>query len=618
MPVMRRPLLALGLGLATAILMGATPGHAASGPDADHEPHCGDGKRAPAAAICAAFESAEKLAANDPIALKVTAVWRRVEGPVSALTGRATALSLLAPSARHDGRPFAPAAYICPGAPPTVYVPHTLIEKIYGSAPTYNEDFLGFVLGHELGHRVNDFSADGCQLGAFERPGRGLAEEQLADFRGAFFAAVGGYSTRTLAKKQTVSAFLESEFKVRERVRDERHTALLKALERFDAYEGLYDAGLALAFGGEPMAAARLLDWADELIEGDGVPLPEIKVVRALARMMEAAPDAPWLEAFDGTGHDLSDLRCRAIFATHTPLAEELGTTRVRSTDERARARKNLELANRLFARAAELGADPLVTSSGRACVSFYLGDHVEAARWHARAERRIGKNTPPAVKVAAAANQALFELLAHVGKDPVPPPSDPNAKAWAQRLTAKMPVFMTHPELGQAVSRLASYPAPARTPRTNKAMSCKGTKPTERMPEPPAITGPVGQCPAGWTLGWTLPPADALARSGSSMGVTGCVNESGERLMRVKLAAAHEPPMPMTDTAVREHRKVPAGLSKLDAWICGCDGVEPVGVSDTGATVYQAACPDLGVPLGVIEVGRSGQVERVSALLSP
>lgn len=585
---------------------------------ADAEPHCDDGKRAPAAAICAAFESADKLAPNDPIAQKVTQVWRRVEGPVAALTGRATALSILASTSRHDGRPFAPAAYICPGAPPTVYVPWTLIEKIYGSSPTYNEDFLGFVLGHELGHRVNDFSSDGCQLGAFERPGRGVAEEQLADFRGAFFAAVGGYSTRSIAKKQVVSAFLESEFKVRERVRDERQKALMKALERFDAYEGLYDAGLALAFGGEPIAAARLLDWADELIEGDGVPLPEIKVVRALARMMEAAPDAPWLEAFDGTGHDLSDLRCRAVFASHTPLAEELGTTRVRSTDERARAKKNLELANRLFARAAELGADPLVTSSGRACVAFYLGDHAEAERWHTRVERRLNKGTPSSVRVAMAANAALFAMLGHVTKDPVPPPQDPGAKAWAQRLASKVLVFATNPELGQAVTRLSAYPAPARAPRVSKALSCKGNRPSERMSEPPAASGAIGQCPAGWTLAWTLPPADALARSGSSVGVTGCTNASGERLMRVKLAAAHEPPMPATDTAVREYRKVPSGLASLDAWICGCAGVEPVGVSDTGATVYQAACPELGVPLGVIEVGRAGVVERVSALLSP
>lgn len=582
------------------------------------EPHCGDGKRAPAAAICGAFEAAEKVSAGDPVAIKVTAVWRRVEGPVASLTGRATALTILGPNARHDGRPFMPAAYICPGAPPTVYVPWTLVEKIYGPTPTYNEDFLGFVLGHELGHRINDFSSDGCQLGAFERPGRGLAEEQLADFRGAFFAAIGGYSTRTLAKQQTVSAFLENEFKVRERVRDERQQYLMKALERFDAYEGLYDAGLALAFGGEPVSASRLLDWADELIESDGVPLPEIKVVRALARMMEAAPDAPWLESFDGTGHDLSDLRCRPVFDSHTPLAEELASTRVRGTDERARAKRNLELAARLLARAAELGADPMVTASGRACIAFYLGDHAEAERWHSRVEKRLKKSTPSAVRVAVAANDALFELLGHVSKDPVPAPSDPAARAWAQRLIAKTPAFMTHPELAKTITRLATYPAPVRTPRVSKTLTCQGATPAERLPEPPSIAGPVGQCPAGWSLAWTLPSAEALARSGSSVGVTGCQSATGDRLMRVRLAAAHEPPMPASDTAVREHRSIPLGLTKLDAWVCGCDGVELVGVSDLGATVYQAACPALGVPLGIVEVGRSGGVERVVALLSP
>ncbi len=127
--------------------------------------------------VCGTLEGAPRLGADDPGAAFVLKVWRDVAPPVEALTGRETALVVLGPEARHKGRPLPPAAHICPGAPPTVYVPHTLVAKVTGEGAVYGDDFLAFVLGHELGHRVNDFSADGCQLGAFERPGQGLNEE---------------------------------------------------------------------------------------------------------------------------------------------------------------------------------------------------------------------------------------------------------------------------------------------------------------------------------------------------------------------------------------------------------------------------------------------------------
>ncbi len=583
----------------------------------DGEPSCDDGKRAPADAICAAFEAAPKLAAEDPMAKKVLGVWRRVAPPVAALTGRETAITVLASTAQNAGKPFAPAAYICPGAPPTVYVPYTLVEKIYGPGATYTEDFLGFILGHELGHRVNDFSADGCQLGAFERPGRGSDEEQLADFRGAFFAAIGGYSTRGLAKQNTVSAFLEAEFKTREKVRKGREKALMSALERFDAYEGLYSAGVTLAFSGEPQSAVRLLEWADELIEGDGVPLPEVKVMRALALMLEAAPNAPWLESLDGTGHDLAGLRCRAIFASHTPLAEEAVASRVRSTDERARAKRAFAQAKKLFDRAAELGADALVTDSGRACASFYMGETAEVTRWHGRAKRRIGSNSPQAVKNAVLANEALFAFLGFVAGDVPPPPSDKAAAGeWAKRLVGKKASFTPHAELGLAVDRLASYPAPARMPMISRALTCKGgKKAAASLPEVVAFKGPVGQCPAGYTATWTLPPAGAIARSGTSLGVTGCKAPDGGLMTRIQLAGALEPPYADTDLALRDHRSVPAALSSFDTWVCGCDGVELQGVSDTGESIYMTACPAYGVPLGVIHTSREGVVVKVSAI---
>jgi hypothetical protein len=601
--------LALGIGLVVCL---ATSARA----DA---PRCGDAKVVAAEPVCAAFEAAPKLKADEPVAKKVLAVWRKVAPPVEALTGRETALVVLAPEATHAGKPFPPAAYICPGAPPTVYVPATLTEKVYGATPAYNEDFMAFVLGHELGHRVNDFTADGCQLGAFDRPGRGVKEEQLADFRGAFFAAIGGYSTRTLAKKQTVNGFLEAEFKVRERVRDERQASLLSALERFDAYEGLYATSLALTFGGEPASAVRLLGWADELVEGDGVPLPELKVMRALALISQAAPDAPWLESMRGTGHDLSDLRCRAIFASHTPLAEEAVGGKVRGDDETLRAKKALVLAKKLLERASELGADALVTESGRACAALYLGDVEDARRFQSRASKRLPKSVPGLVRAALLANESLINFGAFLEQDPPPSPGDvAQAKAWVGRMTAVRGGFVGHPELDLAVKLLESYPTPARYRAPPKTLQCKaqrGAKATLVRAAP--FSGKVGTCPAGSTVDWTLPSAEALARSGTSVGVTACLASDGSRTVRVQLAGALEPPYEDKDLVTKAHREVPSAIARLDDWVCGCDAVEPMGVSDRGETLYQAACEAFGFPFGVLFVTPSGEVTRAVEVAS-
>ncbi|MCB9731680.1 MAG: hypothetical protein H6745_03485 [Deltaproteobacteria bacterium] len=608
------PLHALLALTVAAVVAAMAPGAARADGE---EPRCDDGKRAPKAAICGAFEAAPRLGADDAVAKKVLNVWRRVSPPVAALTGRESALAVLAPDALVDGKPFPPTAYICPGAPPTVYVPYTLVEKVYGEGAAYPEDFMGFVLGHELGHRVNDFTADGCQLGAFERPGRGVKEEQLADFRGAFFAAIGGYSTRALAKKNTVSSFLEAEFKVRGRVRDERQEALLSALEDFDAYEELYAAAVALTFAGEQGTALRLLGWADELVEGRGVPLPELKVVRALALMLDAADNAPWLEATDGMGVDLSKLRCRAIFASHTALAEEPAGGRLRGPGEdRERARRQLQLARRLLDRAAELGADALVTDSGRACVAFYLGETGDAQRLAARARRRLGTRAPAAVKRALDANDALIAFGAFLATTPAPPRTDADAaKAWAKKVVATKKAFAAHAELAREVDVLATYPAPPpRTAATSAMVACpKGARGgTATIPPPPAFSGPVGTCPAGTTLVATVPSPEAVARSGTGLGVTTCRAADGALATRVQLAGALDPPYGDVDTALRAEERVPAAVAKVDAWACGCDALQLQGISDTGDEVYMTACPAYGVPLGVLFVKEGGAVRRV------
>ncbi|TNF35796.1 MAG: hypothetical protein EP329_05860, partial [Deltaproteobacteria bacterium] len=467
------------------------------------EPHCGDGKRAPIPRVCGQFEAAPKLTADDPMAQRVLAVWRRVAPAVEALSGRQSSIAVLAPDARMaNGKAFPPTAYICPGAPPTVYVPNTLVAKVFGPDASYPEDFMGFVLGHELGHRINDFTPDGCQLGAFERPGRGIREESLADFRGAFFAAIGGYSTRSLARDATVSDFLKQEFQVREPTVKDRAGALKNALDEFDAYEGLYDAAVALTFAGELDTAKRLLGWADELIDGRGVPLPELKVVRALALMMGAAADAPWQDGLAATSLPISHLRCQAVLPAHTALWEEPGGGVVRGPDEaRERARRDLELAKRLLEKAGELGASKLVTDSGLACAAFYLGDVGDAQRYARRAERRLTPRSPQAVRDALAANASLIAFGAWTAEHPAPGRAEAKeATAWAAALKKQRRAFASHAVLGETLDLLALYPVTPRPKRRRaRPVACEGKGPEATpLPAAVAVRGGVGECPAG------------------------------------------------------------------------------------------------------------------------
>ena len=617
-------LLATRLRTALPLLLLAALGAAPAAAHADEpEPRCGDGKRAAIPRVCGQFEAAPKLTADDPLAQRVLAVWRRVSPAVEALSGRQSSLAILAADAKMaDGQPFPPTAYICPGAPPTVYVPHTLVDKVFGPDAAYPEDFMGFVLGHELGHRINDFTPDGCQLGAFERPGKGIREESLADFRGAFFAAAAGYSTRTLARDATVSDFLKQEFKVREPTVKDRAEAMLGALTDFDTYEGLYDAAVALTFAGEVQAAQRLLGWADELVDGRGIPLPELKVVRALALMMGAAADAPWQDDVEAASLPMSHLRCQAVLPAHTALWEEPTAGRVRGPGAaRDRARRDLEQAKQLLTRAAELGANKLVTDSGLACAAFYLGDVSDSQRYARRAERRLTKGSPQPVKDALAANASLIAFGAWTAEHPAPGRQEPTkAAAWGKDLKRERRLFADHAELTEILDLLASYPDAARPKRRRaKPVACGGKGP-EATPLPPAVTvtGGVGVCPAGWTVDYSVPAPEIVKASGTGMGVTACRGPEGRLVLHVRLPGSLDPAYDEVDTTLELRDTVPDTDRSVDAWACKCDALQAQGVTDRGDRTWLAACPALNVPLGVVFSTPDGRVRRVAILTAP
>lgn len=567
---------------------------------------------AAAPGYCGVLENAPR--ADSASSQKAVEMFRRLEGPFHALSGRETALVVLAPEARigeGDGaKPIPPAAYICPGAPPTVYVPASLLALIDNNDPKkYPDDFLAFVIGHELGHRMNDLTPDGCQLGAFQRPGKGANEEELADARSAFFITGAGFSASGVARDDMVSRFLEAEYALGREISKGRRESLLGALSRFDGYEALYQAALSVAMTGEMEAADRLLSWADELVQSHGVPLPELRVVRAIARIDRAAKMAPWLAEL-GMPVGIDHLRCVPVHPGHSGLWEE-PDKRMRSPDIE-RGRKLLREALALLGEAELRGATPFTVAAARTCALLYLADTTAAEKEQARVERLVPRVANAAVKQALADNRALVSFASFAKARPVPPLENSSAlDAWTDELAAAIG-SRAPAGLAAIVSALrkpgASTAAPA-----GDAPACRDAKakPPAALAAMPAAGQGHGQCPSGYRLVSALPSLDAAKQTGSQQGITVCrPTQGGRELVTVRLAATTEPPLAALERTMLTSPP-PSGLAELSAWACHCASLERQGVSDRGEIVYRTQCPTLDVDRGVLVVV-NGRVQSV------
>lgn len=569
---------------------------------------CADVPKVATSGYCAGLEGATRASTTDPIVQKTLAVWRRVEGPVRALTGRETAVVVLAESAVVQGRSPAPAAYLCPGAPPTIHIPWSLLARVY-QTKQYPEDFLAFVIGHELGHRLNDLTVDGCQLAAFQRPGQGKLEEALADGRGAFFAAVAGYSTRAIASADLVTSFLDAEFAVRGKAAETRRDALLSAVSRMDDYEHLFQMGLAFAFGGSLEVANRLLAWADELTTSAGVPLPELSVLRALVLTMAAAPAAP---AFAGSDARIGSLRCEPVFPAHSALWERPRKLR-RSAGQPI---EQLRLARRLLEAAEALGANDLVVDSGLGCVELYLGNMDAAARAFAQAEKRVPAGaTGNAARDALGRNSAALALLAYARTVPLPALIDgPGRQRWTAAFAKAHPEAAESPRVAEV---LAILPTPgARLEDEVVGPTCASGAPPIPLKAPSAF-GSDGSCPTGATRVASLPPDGAT--SGTTSGFVACRRAEGSAVTHVRLPATTDPAYGAESTVVSEIEARGTARS-LSAWSCAC-ALTMRGASDQGGRLYMARCKDergAAAPALLLATTASGEVERVIAFGAP
>ncbi|MFO0750061.1 MAG: hypothetical protein U1F43_30985 [Myxococcota bacterium] len=573
---------------------------------------------------CADLAKAPLAPADDAAAARATEVWRGVARVTTALTGLGAELRVLAPGARAgDGQPFPPNAVTCAEKTGVViYLTDTLIDLVF-SDQRYPVDFLAFVLGHELGHRMNDLDAAGKPLdkprGATSAPGQPAPDrESLADMRGAYLATAAGFSTRRLTCEDCLNHYLNAEARLPPETRLARKASLTGLLGDFETWESLYDAGVALAFWGFGAEAKRVLAWAESETKRLSVPVPELQVLHALVLMMGAAENAPWLSGTKVPPEAVAHLRCTPIYPAHSTLWEDIAPGQAaRGDGDTEAARQDLLQARRLLKTAEELGAGELITASAGACVSTYLGQTREAEKDLERARKLLPKKGAAGwsaeLEQAIAGNEAFAELVSVVKGKLIEADDAAGWKAFTAALEKSKAALEQSPDIGRLARALVKAgprgvpPADgakrdaAACPAPSAPLDASDVLPT--MPRAPAAGG---GCPCGWVPSGQL--VGATASPDAPAAVTLCVPAgwgSGQRWMAIHLPAAGQAPAVDLDMLLVD--RVPDRLASVGAWTKSCDALERRGMSDRGEAVFAAQCPKLGLENGVIFGGGAG-----------
>jgi len=574
-----------------------------------------------AADLCAEAKGQPTADPDHPLTQTAFGVWERVYGAFSALTGRRTDIVVLGQGARlASGQAFPPNAFICPvdaaRSAPTMTVTWPMLELVQ-SKKLYDVDFLALVLGHELGHRANDFDWIGKIT---TRPGATKIEDR-ADIRGAFFAAAAGYSTRRLACDDALDLFLNLEANVPEALRASRKSGLMEVLRTFDVYESLYDAAAALVFW-DAAKGRHLLRWVDEHMALKLEPVPEFKVLAALGVLMDVADKACWTIKTAVAEAPANHLRCAAVYPTHTAFWDDVpggGLAETRAcgsgVDAEIGGPDKARTAIGLLESALALGADELVVRSGLACSYAYLGKPKEAQRELGKALGLVGPTTPANVKGALEANKAFIGWLGWMIDNPAPEAPD-DKKAWGGKLQAAAPQFAAHRELSAWIARLKGYPAVLPEARAT-AIQC------QREPKVDAAQGmsmlPAfprdarsGGCPCGWSeLHWL----DNALGSTAGDGVRTCVPAGwgvGQRWIDIDLAREQVP-----STKLVVHDVLDGPVASLRTWEKRCRALEGRGIGHDGSRVFAGLCPDLGAG-EVVLVADDCRVTRAIVMKGP
>ncbi|MGC4120197.1 MAG: hypothetical protein QM765_37570 [Myxococcales bacterium] len=322
---------------------------------------------------------------------------------------------------------------ICPAtelSPPIIYVPAPFLDCVYardGEGPkpglfatdSDSDAFVAFVVGHELGHRIEhlDKSGQGVAKGLSSD---GNVIEIQADARGLFFATAAGYRMKELARRDPLKEIFgdHPEFKV-------RHEDLVGLFEEFGEYARRFEAAMALSYLGRHRAAQYALAALDERLAqsdklpkitaseaGKGLSLPEIRLARATADLLEARP---------------RQAECQLLLPGRLPLGEP----EVRGPKMRTWGEALLEA--RTFVDEAEAAAGPTPVSQVlRSCIAYYEGNESEAKA--SLAWVRANAKSPAALQVAQWDEALLEPLSRRASLAPRSLERAPGARRWGRR----------------------------------------------------------------------------------------------------------------------------------------------------------------------------------------
>lgn len=578
--------------------------------------------QAHAADLCGEATRIEQPRADEssPLAETAYSVWERVYGTVFSVTGRATEIVLLGEPARMaNGQPFPPNAFICPSqgnATPRIYVTWPMLTLVQ-QQKLYDVDFLALVIGHELGHRVNDLDWNGA-IAKREAGATGAGLEAKADVRGAFFAAAAGYSTRRLACDDALDLFLNVEANVQDDARAQRKLALGDVLRTFDVYESLYDASSALVFW-NAFRGKSLLKWVDQYLTERVQVIPEFKVLAALAILMNAADQACWTDVTNVPEASATALRCVPVYPSHTAFWDHRSSQKGESRACGSAVDREIGEAISLLQKARSEGADDLVVNNGLACAYAYLADTGKATNALDNAVKALPASAPPAIGQALEANRAFIDWIAWMRTSPAPEASaDAAAKgAWGKKLAAAAAKWRPNPELTRWLDRVKAYPTVASETKPAPFM-CEAEPPKpdpgvgmSRLPSFPRDARS-GGCPCGWSeLHFLENPFGNI----SGDGVRTCVPAGwavGQRWVDVELAREQVPA-----TKMLIHDVIEGPIASLRTWQKGCRSLEARGVGNDGGRVFAGLCPDLGAAEVVLVVDDC-RVRRAVLLKGP
>jgi hypothetical protein len=542
------------------------------------------------------------IAQKDELVEKATGVWNKVYSLAKAFSGREVDFVVLAPKATYpDGpeqRPFPPGAMIVTN-PARVFVSYSLLEAVYKDKQ-YPEDFLAFVLGHELGHRIGDLDYDGKSIPARNSSSfagfSSSSREPIADKRGALFMTLAGYHPSQIASDDMVTHFFNAHYTPEgiqapsEDELKERRAALLHVLTNFESYEAMYQAGLLLSFSDDAEGSKRILGWLDELLSENAggknsAPLPEIKAVRAFALIHHASADAPVFSEMNLTEFH-EKLGCEPVYPSHTSYWSE--TQRARQMNLMGAGQKgateDLEKALSLLEQAKGMGLSPILVESGIACANYYLGNRDNASKAQKLAEAALTKNTPASVQTRLAENGSLIVLLEQGKIAPFPSESlKKNRAAWAKGILVEMPNQNT--TIARWLVELANGTANAKPQRAIPTFPGAGKK-VAFVAWPEIFAGDFGACPTGWEK-QTIPEKSVAEERNDGQGVTVCRDTDGEkRIIRIDLNGSTQPPyrilsrdmLVLTGSALLSTDPSAYGVS--ENWI-------PAGVADGGETFW-------------------------------